>query len=427
MKGGDEDVKRLARLLAEAEELELQGVDIRAEELELTVRPSEGIDVGALVRQELGRLLAGFGQALIGGVGTQSQAPPKVEEDKATEAAVSVTLPAELKRVEFKPPVREYPGRVVEVTIGATRSEGGTRGRTITVGGARTPAFHLYEGVQLHPPVVAGDVFDIPITLPKPVKACFGDALQDPADWARVWVEKVGVELIDLELVSTDPYIKDTPVQEAVRVVENVLQAVDVPLIVGGSGNPEKDAELLPKVAAACEGERVVLSSATLDMWEPVAKAAKEHNQLVLAWTSIDVNQAKELNRRLFEYVPPDRVLIDPTSAALGYGLEYAFTVMERIRLGALLGDEELQSPQASGTANAWGAREAWRKDPGLGPREFRGPLWEAVGALAYLMAGVDVFIMLHPGAARTVRDVVGWLSGGERPPTFPEWIGLGR
>ena len=270
---------------------------------------------------------------------------------------------------------------------------------------------------------MAGDVFDIVPPLPKPVKTCFGDALEDPCAWAKFWVEKVGVDLIDLELISTDPYIKDTPINEAVRLVENMLQAVDVPLIIGGSGNPEKDAKLLPKVAEVCEGERVLLSSATPDMWEPVARAAKEHNQLVLAWTSIDINQAKELNRRLLQYIPLEQIVMDPTSAALGYGYEYAFTVMERIRLAAIMGDNELQCPQGAGTANAWGAREAWRKDPELGPRSLRGALWEAIGAINYLLAGLDLFIMLHPAAARTLKDVASWLMGEKKSPTFPEWL----
>lgn len=291
------------------------------------------------------------------------------------------------------------------------------------------PTFHLFEGSQPHPPVIAGDVFDMPIPVPRPVSECFGgkETLQDPFKWAKMWVEKFGADLIDFELISTDPYIKDTPVNEAVRMVEDMLQAVDVPLIIGGSGNPEKDAKLLPKVAEVCEGERVLLSSATMDMWEPVAQAAKKHNQVVLAWTSIEVNQAKELNRKLFQYIPKEQIVMDPTSAALGYGIEYAFTVMERIRLAAVLGDEELQCPQGSGTANSWGAREAWKTDPELGPRAYRGPLWETVGALTYLLAGIDLFIMLHPGAARTLKDVIGWLMGEKNPPTFMELIGIGK
>jgi len=335
--------------------------------------------------------------------------------------------PTELLKEEFKPPIKEYPGQVVEVVLGATRAEGGSRCRSITIGGEKTPAFYLFEGVQPHRPVIVGDVFDMEISLPKPVRESLGDVLSDPAEWARVYVEKYGVDMIDIELISTDPLLKDTPAREAAKTVEEVLQAVDVPLIVGGSGNPEKDGEVLMKAAEVAEGERVLLSSATLDLYEPIAEAAKKYGHVVLAWTSLDINQQKELDRRLFEYIPKERIVMDPTSAALGYGIEYAFTVMERMRLAALWGDEELQMPMAAATSNSWAAREAWRKAPELGPRRLRGPLWEAIASLTFLLAGVDMFIMLHPAAMRTLRDVIDWLmaEGEAVKSTYEDWVSM--
>ena len=418
-------LKSLLDLITSYGEIELQDVTLSAEDFEITVKTGAPASA-ASVRRELGMAFAELGKLLAGvapSVTVPAPPPP------TPTAPPPPPKPKELPKVEFKPPTRKYPGKIVEVTIGATRADGGTRSKTVTIGGETMPTFHLFEGSQPHPPVIAGDVFDMPIPVPRPVSECFGgkETLQDPFKWAKMWVEKFGADLIDFELISTDPYIKDTPVNEAVRMVEDMLQAVDVPLIIGGSGNPEKDAKLLPKVAEVCEGERVLLSSATMDMWEPVAQAAKKHNQVVLAWTSIEVNQAKELNRKLFQYIPKEQIVMDPTSAALGYGIEYAFTVMERIRLAAVLGDEELQCPQGSGTANSWGAREAWKTDPELGPRAYRGPLWETVGALTYLLAGIDLFIMLHPGAARTLKDVIGWLMGEKNPPTFMELIGIGK
>jgi acetyl-CoA decarbonylase/synthase complex subunit delta len=335
--------------------------------------------------------------------------------------------PREIIRAEFKMPLKEYPGQVAEVVIGATRAEGGSRCKSITIGGEKTPAFYLFEGIQPHRPVIVGDVFDMEISLPKPVREHLRDALLDPAEWARLYVEKYGVDMIDIELISTDPLLKDTSPKEAAKVVEEVLQAVDVPLIIGGSGNPEKDGEVLMKAAEVAEGERVLLSSATLDLYEPIAEAAKRYGHVVLAWTSLDINQQKELDRRLFEHLPKERIVMDPTSAALGYGIEYAFTVMERMRLAALWGDEELQMPMAAATSNSWAAREAWRKAPELGPRRLRGPLWETVASLTFLLAGVDMFIMLHPAAMRTLRDVIDWLmaEGEASSSGYVDWVSL--
>ena len=383
-------VKSLLKLLGGDGEFELEGVTLSAKELTISLSDLAGIP------------------------GIQVPAPVPAPKHGLVELG-------------YTPPVRTYPGKIREVILGSTRGDGGSRVKSVTIGGSCTPPFHLFEGTDPHPPVVAGSVFDIVPPLPGPVRESFGDALEDPCAWARAWVDRFGADLIDLDLISTDPYLKDTPVKRAVAVVEDLLQAVDVPLIIGGSGNPEKDAKLLPKVAEVCAGERILLSSATMSMWEPVAKAAQEFNHVVLAWSPIDINQAKELNRKIMGYLPPDQIIMDPTSAALGYGLEYSFSVMERIRLAGLMGDKELQCPMASGTANSWGAREAWKKDPDLGPREYRGPLWETTGALAFLLAGIDLFIMVHPGGARTIEDIVGWLSEGVNPPTFPDFIGVGR
>ncbi len=388
MAKGEEREDVISKWLKDLEELILEDVEMEVDRLELILQPQ-------VVKPLLERV-----------------APAK---------------PTELLKEEFKPPIKEYPGQVVEVVLGATRSEGGSRCRSITIGGEKTPAFYLFEGAQPHRPVIVGDVFDMKISLPKPVRESLGDVLSDPAEWARVYVEKYGVDMIDIELISTDPLLKDTPAREAAKTVEEVLQAVDVPLIVGGSGNPEKDGEVLMKAAEVAEGERVLLSSATLDLYEPIAEAAKKYGHAVLAWTSLDINQQKELDRRLFEYLPKERIVIDPTSAALGYGIEYAFTVMERMRLAALWGDEELQMPMAAATSNSWAAREAWKKAPELGPRRLRGPLWEAIASLTFLLAGVDMFIMLHPAAMRTLRDVIDWLmaEGEAVKTTYEDWVSM--
>ena len=222
---------------------------------------------------------------------------------------------------QFVPPVNTYRGEVVEVVLGATKSEGGTRSRAITLGGSKTPPFYSFENEKPNPPVVVGDVFDMKISVPKPVRIHFDEVMEDPAEWARVYVEKFDVDMIDIELISTDPLINDTPIRESAKVVEDVLQAVDVPIIIGGSGSPEKDGDLLSKMAEVSEGERVLLSSATPDLYEPIAIAAKEHDHAVLSWTSLDINQQKELNRNLLEYIPKEN------------RIDYVFDVLDGVNI----------------------------------------------------------------------------------------------
>jgi acetyl-CoA decarbonylase/synthase complex subunit delta len=141
---------------------------------------------------------------------------------------------------------------------------------------------------------------------------------------------------------------------------------------------------------------------------EKSAKLVEKHGHVALAFSPMDLNQARELNRRLLEYLPKERIIMDTTTAALGYGLDYAFTIMERARISGLLGDPELQQPMSSGTTNAWAAREAWKKlDPEWGDKNLRGPLWEVVTGLTLMLAGVDLFMMLHPAAVKTLRNVI--------------------
>lgn len=160
-----------------------------------------------------------------------------------------------------------------------------------------------------------------------------------------------------------------------------------------------------------------------------IAEAAKKHGHVVLSWTALDMNNQRRLNHALLKVgVLKNCIVMDPTTAALGYGIEYTFSVMERIRLAALKGDETLQMPLASGTTNAWGAREAWLEAPELGPREHRGPLWETVTALTLMLAGCDLFMMMHPTAARTFSEVIDSLTNVPSPEDiegFPvgDWI----
>jgi acetyl-CoA decarbonylase/synthase complex subunit delta len=345
---------------------------------------------------------------------------------KRDEHLTTQAKPASILKDVFTSPIEHYAGQIVEVKLGATKSKGGTRGKTIVIGGEKSPAFYHFENPTPHPPVIALDVFDMKISLAKAVKTHFEEVLEDPVAWAKLAVDKFGAEMITLHLISTDPLLNDTSPNEAAKTIENVLQAVDVPIIVGGCGDPHKDLEVFEKVSAIASGERLLISSITQDMdVERAASFIKKHGHVALAFTPMDMNQARELNRRLYEILPREQIVMDTTTAALGYGLEYAFTTMERVRLAALMGDTGLQHPLSSGTTNAWAAREAWMKmDPEWEPRELRGSMWETVTALTLLLAGVDLFMMMHPAAVKTVKEVIKELTRrSAKPEEIANWV----
>ena len=345
--------------------------------------------------------------------------------------SLSRPRPTALIPEEFSLEQEVYPGRIREVTLGATRKDGGSRSSTVVIGGAAAPAFSSPLSIPPHPPVIAMDVFDMKIPLPKVLKAPVQDVLEDPAAWARMNVDRFGAEAVTIHLMSTDPLIADRSPREAARTVEDVLQAVRVPLIVGGCGDPRKDAAVFTEIAEMASGERLLLNSVTLEMaelqlLEGVARAARENGHVLLAFTGLELNSAKELNRRLYPYLDPENIVMDLTTVALGYGLEYSFTIHERARIAALMGDSELQHPTISASTNAWAAREAWmERDGRYGSREVRGPLWETVNGLTLLLTGVDLFLMMHPAAVRTMRSVSSWLmhleEGKAEPPR--DWV----
>lgn len=374
--------KSLAKTLLKHEEIELEDVTIDVAELELRMIPA------------LRRIL-----------------PPTAK-------------PIELAKVEFTPPKTEWIGKVVEVQLGATAADGGTRKISHIIGGETTPAFYTFEKSAPHPPVVSMDVFDMKISLPRAIRSHFEDVIEDPPEWAKRCVEKHGADMINLHLVSTDPYIKDTSPRDSARLVEEVLQAVKVPLCVGGSGNPAKDVNVFEKVAEAGAGERLLINSLNLDMdIEKASKPVKEHGHVAIAFTQMDLDKARELNRRLYDYLSKDQIVMDTNCAGIGYGLEYGFTIAERARLAALRGDRELQHPLVSGISNAWASREAWLEmEPTWGPREIRGPIWETITALSMLLVGSDYLMMLHPTSVKTVKEIVGHLLKSEEAGKIPDW-----
>jgi acetyl-CoA decarbonylase/synthase, CODH/ACS complex subunit delta len=341
--------------------------------------------------------------------------------------------PTELLPETYQPRTARYPGRIREVTLGATKAEGGSRARTVTIGGEATPAYTDTLVPRVHPPAISLDVFDMKVSLPRVLREHVADVMEDPAEWARMNVKKFGAEIVAVHLMSTDPLIRDASPRQAAKTVEDVLQAVDVPLIIGGCGDPKKDALVFTEVAEMAAGERLLLNSVTLDMAEAktlstVATAARDHGHLLLAFTGLELNHAKELNRRLYEYIPPEQIVMDLTTVALGYGLEYSFTIHERARYAALMGDDELAHPVISAATNAWAAREAWMTlAPEYGPREIRGPIWETLNSLIMLLAGIDLFMMMHPASVVTLRDTIRRLGDKSMAGAVParDWVSV--
>ena len=313
----------------------------------------------------------------------------------------------------FETPKISYSGKIAEVIIGKTS--------TLTVGGESSYPFHLFEGQMPHTPKIAMEIWDMPPEdWPETAKEPFADVLDNPAAWARKCVEEFGAEAIVIQLKSTDPNGLDRGPEEALAVVRKVLKAVKVPVIVWGSGNENKDAEILRKISEDCQGENLTLGPASEGNHKQVGASVLGYHHTLIASTPIDVNLAKQLNILLENLgVPKENIIIDPTTGGLGYGLEYSYSVMERIRMAALAQeDEKLQYPMINNVGNEiWKAKEAkltTEEAPTLGDAAKRGVLMESVGAVAYLLAGSDILILRHPETVKLVKRLKEQLITGD-------------
>jgi len=323
------------------------------------------------------------------------------------------------------PDVREkWSGRVNTVTIGSTEAEGGTRGRTVTIGGESGIPFLSFDGELPNPPAIALEVFDKePAGWPKPLEDVYGDVWSDPVAWARR-VKELGADLVNLRLVGTHPDEGDRSPEEAVETVKAVLAAVDLPLIIWGSNVPEKDQQVMPKVAEATQGENCLLGAVTEAEYRTLTAAAQAYGHKLLALAPCDINKTKQLNILVSDMgYPLEDIVVYPTTAALGYGIEYIYSILERGRLAALSGDRFLAQPVLLDVGyEAWRAKEAKSGDEvaeAWGPAAQRGPAWEAVTATNLLQGGADLLVMCHPKAAEVVRNAIHQLVTEQ--PTSPD------
>jgi acetyl-CoA decarbonylase/synthase complex subunit delta len=303
-------------------------------------------------------------------------------------------------------PVEKASSAIRTVTLGGS----GTRTSAVTIGGAAALPFRHFEGSAGHPPVIAMEVFDqVPKGLPESLRTVYGELLKDPAAMARHCVEKLGAQAISVRLPGAHPDNGDRSPEEAVEVVRAVLKAVGVPVIVTGPSHYEKNNAVMKQIAAAFAGENLLLNWVETDNYKTIAAAAMGYGHCLVAQAPIDVNMSKQLNILLTNMgVPAEKIVVDPNTGALGYGLEYTYSVMERIRTAALAGDTNLAMPMLV-TPGFEVARTKESKAPGSafplwGPEAERGALLEIATAMALVNAGADLLIMYHPIAARTVK-----------------------
>lgn len=303
-------------------------------------------------------------------------------------------------------PVEKWTGKIREVKLG-----GGKR-KEVLVGGETTLPFLSFEGAIPHPPRVAIEIQDRePTGWPPSLLSAWGDAVKDPGAWAKKAVE-FGAEIIVLRLASAHPEGGNTGADEAKRNVDKVLSAVDLPLIVLGPGVAEKDNAVLVAASEVARGQRIGLGNCEEKNYRTIAAVCISDGHVAIAKSPLDINLAKQLNILLTDIgVPADSIIMDLDTGALGYGLEYALSIRERVRLAALGGDAMVSMPVLSHAGTeAWRQKEAKASEgvpAGWGSVEERGIIWEELTALTVLNAGCDIVTLLHPKSVERIKSTI--------------------
>jgi CO dehydrogenase/acetyl-CoA synthase delta subunit len=306
-------------------------------------------------------------------------------------------------------PKVNYSGEIREITLGKAGAE-------MVVGGETGYSFYSFEGKTPNVPKLALQILDIePEEWPPGALEPYKDVVGDPVAWAKKCVDEYKADAICLWLAGTDPNGKDLSAEHAAKVAKEVGEAVNVPLIVWGVSSDEKNTETLKAVCEACAGMNLVIGPLTENNYKQIGAAAIAYKHVVAANSPIDINLAKQLNILLENLgVPTDKVLIDPTTGSVGYGMEYCYSIMERIRQAALTqNDEKLQYPIISNIAEeVWKTKEAKLsvdEEPKIGEALVRGINLEAITGVSVLQAGADLLILRHP---KTLEHLRMYLSG---------------
>jgi acetyl-CoA decarbonylase/synthase, CODH/ACS complex subunit delta len=307
----------------------------------------------------------------------------------------------------FVPPKESYPGKVYPVHIG-------TDPKSVAFGGENVLPFHSFEGIAPNKPVVAYEIQDVPpIDWPEEVQKPYKDVSNDPVLWVQFCQDILKAKAIALRLVGTHPDRENRSPEDAAKTVKDVLSSVDVPLIILGSNHSEKDASVLVAVAETAKDRNCVIGKAQEANYKTIAAAAMANNHKLIAMSELDINLSKQLNILITQMgFEKERIITDPMCSALGYGLEYTYSVMERIRLAALAqNDVTMQQPILGDVGMyVWKVKETQANEtdvPQWGSLEERGVAWEAVTATALLIAGAELLIMRHPKAADSVERMI--------------------
>ena len=308
----------------------------------------------------------------------------------------------------FEPKTQAFTSSIATVTLG-------TGDKACKLGGVNVLPFYSFDAPIENAPKIGVEITDAGIAAyPQKGLQEFYAGCTTPAEMAKRVETMHGASFICLHLEGADPNGENKSVEECVEIAKSVAAATDLPLVIMGCKNIEKDAELFTKISEALQGKNILVLSAREENYKTVgASAALAYGQKVGAESAVDINLAKQLNVLMTQLgVAPSSIVMNAGSAAAGYGYEYVASTLDRIRAAALAqSDDQLQMPiMTPVSTEAWGVKEAIMSEadmPEWGNAEERGIEMEITTASACLAGGSDAVIMRHPAAIKAIADMI--------------------
>ena len=293
----------------------------------------------------------------------------------------------------------KYANPINTVEIGG----GNTKGK-VKIGGESTLPFLFGEGNMPNAPVIAFEIWDCePADWAEALKKTYGDSLKDPVKWAEKCVKDFNAKILCVKLQSTHPDWGSKTAEHVIPVLKAIIKDTGVPLIIIGGGDDEKDNDVLPKVSQAMKGENCLFGIATQNNYKTLTATTLADGHSIIAESPIDINIAKQVNILISDMgFDPAKIVMHPTTTSLGYGMEYVYSIMERGRLAAFIGDKMLAMPFILFVGS-----EVWKTKEAKESHTTQGVNWEIATAVSMLQAGADLLVMRHPGAAEAVKKYI--------------------
>lgn len=312
----------------------------------------------------------------------------------------------------FKMSVQKYSGKISEVEIG-------TGDKAIKLGGENVLPFYGFDGETGNSPAVGIQISDIyPDSWLDSYKEMYKDVANCPVEWAKYVEANTEADFICLKFDGADPNGLDKTPEECAEVAKAVVEAINIPLVIAGTGNHEKDGKLFEVLAQAVDGHNCLFMSAVEDNYKTVgASAGMAYNHKVGAESSVDINLAKQMNVLLTQLgVKSENIVMNIGCSAVGYGYEYVASTMDRIRLAAFgQNDKSLQMPIITPVGFEVGhVKEAIapvEDEPSWGCPEQRTIAMEVSTAASVLVGGSNAVILRHPESMKTIKGLISALA----------------